>query len=372
MENKLLFIQTKDGLSLTDGVSAPLVVTESTPGAKEIMQIIDSGSFEELTIDDLRKKTSIAEKLSFEKDDVRFEFDEKAKDLKLFVDGKESNIPMSASFKKRIVETLKAVEAMGGKFKMSMFCAFVKKLSKNPSFKVVKSLYDFLSVNNVPLTENGNFRAYKKVDFDYMDLHSHTIRNAIGDEPSMNRNEVEDDPNKCCSAGLHACSKSYLEHYGSNDSAVNRIVIVEIDPVDVVSIPTDYNNAKMRVCKYKVVDELTDFDAQLSSYVTGYHKDGWLAGLLPRVRKFYAKFWGIGDSEKFDWNCIGDEEAMTDGLSAKFVKDFKTEFAADLGDAAIDDDYVIVLAQTPLDAINFLSQYDQAALTKPAGDGDGE
>jgi len=366
---KLLFIQTKDGISITDGTSTPLVVTESTPGAKEIMQIIDSGSFEGLTIDDLRKKTSMAEKLTFENDGVRFEFNEEAKDLKLFVDGDETKIPLSGSFKKRIVETLRSVEAMGGKFKMSIFCAFIRKLSRNPSYKVVKSLYDFLSVNNVPLAENGNFRAYKKVDFDYMDLHSHTIRNAIGDEPSMNRNEVEDDPNKTCSVGLHVCSKDYLEHYGSNDSEVNRVVIVEVDPIDVVSIPADYNNAKMRVCKYKVVDELTDFDAQLSSYVTGYHKDGWLANLLPRIKHFYEKFWDIGTGERFDWDHVGDSCAMTEGLFAKFVKDFRANFASDFGDAEVEDEYIAELVHSPLAAIDFLSQYDQDALVKSA---DGE
>jgi hypothetical protein len=41
----------------------------------------------------------------------------------------------------------------------------------------------------------------------------------------------------------------------------NRVVIVEIDPRDVVSIPSDYNNAKGRCWKYKVVGEVPPEDA---------------------------------------------------------------------------------------------------------------
>jgi len=32
---------------------------------------------------------------------------------------------------------------------------------------------------------------------------------------------------------------------------------VKIDPADVVAIPTDYNNAKMRICKYEVLGVVT-------------------------------------------------------------------------------------------------------------------
>ena len=35
-----------------------------------------------------------------------------------------------------------------------------------------------------------------------------------------------------------------------------RIVVLKIDPSDVVSIPSDYNNSKGRTAKYQVVDEL--------------------------------------------------------------------------------------------------------------------
>jgi hypothetical protein len=44
-----------------------------------------------------------------------------------------------------------------------------------------------------------------------------------------------------------------LDHFGGSDS---RVVIVKIDPADVVSIPSDYNGAKGRACRYEVIGEM--------------------------------------------------------------------------------------------------------------------
>jgi hypothetical protein len=44
---------------------------------------------------------------------------------------------------------------------------------------------------------------------------------------------------------------SYLGHFGGE-----RTVIVKINPADVVSIPSDYNDAKGRACRYEVIGEL--------------------------------------------------------------------------------------------------------------------
>jgi hypothetical protein len=65
----------------------------------------------------------------------------------------------------------------------------------------------------------------------------------------MPRNMVNDNPNKTCSVGLHFASLEYIRGFHGG----NPIVLVEIDPADVVSIPVDYNNQKGRCCKYKVI-----------------------------------------------------------------------------------------------------------------------
>jgi hypothetical protein len=45
---------------------------------------------------------------------------------------------------------------------------------------------------------------------------------------------------------------SYAQSFGSGD---DKLLDVEVDPTDVVAVPTDYNGTKMRVCKFKVVAE---------------------------------------------------------------------------------------------------------------------
>lgn len=130
---------------------------------------------------------------------------------------------------------------------------FFEKLSANPSYRVRQDLLQFLEAGELPITRTGSFLAYKRVGENYMDLHSGTIRYRIGDKPSMPRHQVDDDPNNTCSAGLHVCSWEYLPKFGAGCG--NKVMVCMINPADVVSIPTDYNNTKMRVCKLIVVDE---------------------------------------------------------------------------------------------------------------------
>ena len=75
--------------------------------------------------------------------------------------------------------------------------------------------------------------------------------NSLGATVEMERNRVDDDKDRTCSTGLHFCSRDYLDHFGGE-----RLVIVKINPRDVVSIPSDYNDSKGRACRYEVVDEI--------------------------------------------------------------------------------------------------------------------
>jgi hypothetical protein len=67
--------------------------------------------------------------------------------------------------------------------------------------------------------------------------------------------DVNTDSTVTCSKGLHACSIDYLLFwYGDSD----RIVSVAIAPEDVGAIPSDYNQAKLRCLRYRVVADITD------------------------------------------------------------------------------------------------------------------
>lgn len=134
---------------------------------------------------------------------------------------------------------------------------FAIKLNDNPSFRSVNQLFDFIEHNHFTITEEGNFIAYKGVRSDFTDCYTGTFDNSVGKVVSMPRNEVNDNPNETCSRGLHASNFEYAHnYYGQNG---NILLYVEVNPKDVVSVPVDYNNAKMRVSEYKVLGT-TDFE----------------------------------------------------------------------------------------------------------------
>ena len=136
-------------------------------------------------------------------------------------------------------------------FSIEPMAVFMHRLLKNPSKRSVDELYGFLEKNSLPITPDGHFLAYKKVKNDYKDCYTGTMNNSVGSVVEMERNRVDDDQNRTCSTGLHFCSRDYLNHFGGE-----RVVIVKINPRDVVSIPNDYNDSKGRACRYEVVDEI--------------------------------------------------------------------------------------------------------------------
>lgn len=135
---------------------------------------------------------------------------------------------------------------------------FVQKVRQNPSYRIRNQLWAFIEASQnsggFTLAEDGDILAYKKVRADYKDIHSGTFDNSVGQIVEMERKNVDDDPNNTCSSGLHFCAYSYLSCYAS-DSDI-RIMLVKVNPADVVSIPTDYGNAKARCCRYEVVQEV--------------------------------------------------------------------------------------------------------------------
>lgn len=147
---------------------------------------------------------------------------------------------------------------------------FAENLQANPSFRAVNELYTFLEKNDHPLTENGNFIAYKRVRSDFKDIHSGTFDNSPGAVLEMPRNQVNEDSSQTCSHGLHVANWTYAHTQFASYSPGSDIMLeVEVNPADVVSIPVDYNNAKMRVCKYKVLGVVTQpFEPEMALRVT--------------------------------------------------------------------------------------------------------
>lgn len=139
-------------------------------------------------------------------------------------------------------------------FSLVPLANFLKRLPD--SYRIRQDLLKFLDYGNNPLMDDGRFVAYKRVRSTFMDIHSNTFSNAPGQVLSMPRHEVDDDPNRTCSYGFHVCSYEYLSHFGSSQGSTDKVVAVAVAPEDVVSIPVDYNNTKMRCTGYVVLNEL--------------------------------------------------------------------------------------------------------------------
>lgn len=131
---------------------------------------------------------------------------------------------------------------------------FVANLRLNPSYRSVQQLFKFKNKQNMPITPDGCFLAYKGVNSNYTDKHTGKFSNKVGFVVEMPRNAVCDDPDQSCASGFHVGSLSYAKDWG------DRVVIVKVNPRDVVSVPSSECDNKCRVCRYEVI---ADFVGEL-------------------------------------------------------------------------------------------------------------
>ena len=136
---------------------------------------------------------------------------------------------------------------------------FANKVYANPQDFAREELYEWLTKAAMPIAPDGDFYAYKRVRYDYRDCYSGTFDNSVGRVVEVPRPTVDTNRYNYCSTGLHFCSLDYLGSFHGE-----RILLVKINPADVVSIPADYNFTKGRTCRYEVVDELTNDLAALA------------------------------------------------------------------------------------------------------------
>lgn len=147
---------------------------------------------------------------------------------------------------------------------------FLANLYSNPSSRAVNEAYDFLENRNLPITEDGCFLALKCVRSNWYDKHSGTVLNTIGSVISMPRNQVDDDRERECSYGYHVGAQEYSGPGGSFYNSGDQVVVVKVNPADIVAVPKDYNAQKMRVCKYEVL-RLFDEDLDQHLYTANGH-----------------------------------------------------------------------------------------------------
>lgn len=142
---------------------------------------------------------------------------------------------------------------------------FLENLELNPSFRSRKELYVFLENHALPITEDGCFLGYKRVDQDWFDFNSRTIDNHIGQKPFMARREVDDDYHMACSNGFHIGAISYVATFELGKPG--HIIIVKVNPKDVVTVPEGATD-KLRCYTYEVLQEYVGDLNQSSVYTS--------------------------------------------------------------------------------------------------------
>jgi len=124
--------------------------------------------------------------------------------------------------------------------------AFWTNWQKNRAFNYLgMDLFDFLSHHGIPITKDGCFIAYKRVGDNYYDLRTGKLDHTPGCIVEMPWEDVDPNRDNTCSAGLHVATFDYAHNMYSN----GILIEVKVNPIDVVAIPTDYGQQKMRVCK---------------------------------------------------------------------------------------------------------------------------
>ena len=164
------------------------------------------------------------------------------------------------------------------------FIKFVKNLLSNPSNSSVEELYDFLSYKQLPIDEDGYVVGYKGVCSDGWSQSGNTqtivlqgevnergqILNRVGDTIEVMRRSVDDNRHNGCSHGLHIGSFDYANDWSSG----GKLLLVRFNPRDAVSVPSDCEYQKLRVCKYEVLQEIERDNSEIkapyySTYTNG-------------------------------------------------------------------------------------------------------
>lgn len=140
---------------------------------------------------------------------------------------------------------------------------FMEKIETNPNEHSREQLFDWLNANDFTILPNGNFVGYKGVrvvDGQYESInhgsaisngveYNGAIPNPLGAIVEMPRDAVEHDPSVGCHQGLHVGTWDYARSF-----AQGAVLKIEVNPRDVVSVPTDCGSQKLRACRYTVLE----------------------------------------------------------------------------------------------------------------------
>jgi hypothetical protein len=241
----------EDGSNITvfTGEGAPLVAHSSHPNWDKIVAGVVAGDASVVDLFDVSQ--TVASK--FDKLSERVS----VANGRLYFDGEEQDNSLANQVVRFITEDVEDYKPL---------VKFLENVQNNPTEHSRTQLYDWLSKHDFTITDEGLIVGYKgvssndKVTFESIhsgramvngEVQNGFIKQKVGDVVEMPRGEVQHDPSVGCHTGLHVGTYEFAS--GFNHGA---LLEVHVNPRDVVSVPTDSNWAKVRVCRYTVVGTL--------------------------------------------------------------------------------------------------------------------
>lgn len=133
----------------------------------------------------------------------------------------------------------------------------IKRWKKSPkNYYLVPDGKDFKSTTTRESNAIGNIHdLYKKGSGSqkdtYTDAHTKTMKIVLGEPVKIPRKDCDANPNNTCSRGLHIGTREFL---GNSGWFGKESIVVLVNPMNVVAVPDEYRQGKMRVCEYLPVD----------------------------------------------------------------------------------------------------------------------
>ena len=165
------------------------------------------------------------------------------------------------------------------------YVKFLDNLHQNADEDVRKQLFRWMEYENKAgnafgITDDGCLVGYKGCEGTVLEPMSvftgnaivdgvefnGSIPNKVGSVIQMPRSAVQVDPAVGCSYGLHVGTRNYAVQWAP------VLILVKVNPRDVVSVPYECESQKMRVCEYTVL-KVTDAKDEHSMYHS-YKSDG--------------------------------------------------------------------------------------------------
>ncbi|MDC6350722.1 hypothetical protein PP178_04095 [Zeaxanthinibacter sp. PT1] len=138
--------------------------------------------------------------------------------------------------------------------------------SEYPDFEVLGSLEDmFKGISDLFDYESPVFT----------DWHTRSAHIELGKPVSMPMEEVDRDPNRTCSSGLHVGAPGYVSTFGGYGMKT-YILACLVNPMNVGAVPYDYNGQKMRVSEYLPYAVCEFQEGKIMELDTEYFEDDYI------------------------------------------------------------------------------------------------